>query len=156
MESFNSKEFVEAIIRAVNLNKPIVLDCIVDSDDKVWPMVAPGKPINEAVDEKDYNNKVSKYHNYIKLLKNLRSNKLRIKNQMSPPFLPPMNKKYKYSLVLDLDETLVHSAFTPFACPSDVIIQIEIDNEIHDIHVLVRPYVRQFLERILKYHQMAL
>ena len=44
------------------------------------------------------------------------------------PFKP--NKK---TLVLDLDETLVHSAFDPFDCPSDVIIQIEQDNDIHDI-----------------------
>ena len=34
---------------------PFVIDCIIDSDDKVWPMVAPGKPINESFDEEDYN-----------------------------------------------------------------------------------------------------
>ena len=31
----------------------VVIDCQIDSDDKVWPMVAPGAPINEAFDEKD-------------------------------------------------------------------------------------------------------
>ena len=29
-----------------------------------------------------------------------------------PPFLPPINKKYKYTLVLDMDETLIHYFFT--------------------------------------------
>ena len=30
------------------------------------------------------------------------------KCQTFDPFLPPMDKKYQYTLVLDLDETLVH------------------------------------------------
>ncbi|MBQ1751398.1 MAG: hypothetical protein IIZ90_05195, partial [Bacteroidales bacterium] len=38
----------------------------------------------------------------------------------------------------------------PFETPSDVIIQIELENEIHDIHVLVRPYVKEFLESMSK------
>jgi Dullard-like phosphatase family protein len=29
-----------------------------------------------------------------------------------PPFLPQINKKYKYTLVLDMDETLIHYFFT--------------------------------------------
>jgi hypothetical protein len=51
-------------------------------------------------------------------------------------FLPPkiLDKK---TLVLDLAETLIHSGFLPFDYPSNVIIKIESDNEIHDIHVLV-------------------
>ena len=51
------EEFVEAINRAVKLNKPIVLDCIVDSDDKVWPMVAPGASISDVFDASDLANK---------------------------------------------------------------------------------------------------
>ena len=29
-----------------------------------------------------------------------------------PPFLPPINPKYKYTLILDMDETLIHYFFT--------------------------------------------
>ena len=29
-----------------------------------------------------------------------------------PPFLPPINQRYKYTLVLDMDETLIHYFFT--------------------------------------------
>ena len=64
-------------------------------------------------------------------------------------YLPP-NKTGKRTLVLDLDETLVHSQFGPFDVPSDVVINIEIENEIHDIHVLVRPGVKEFLEKLNK------
>ena len=48
-------EFEKAFADALKSKTPFVIDCIIDSDDKVWPMVAPGKPINESFDEKDYN-----------------------------------------------------------------------------------------------------
>lgn len=35
-------------------DRPVVLDCMIDPDDKVWPMVAPGAPINENINENDY------------------------------------------------------------------------------------------------------
>ena len=53
------EEFESAFAEALSSKKPYVIDCIIDSDDKVWPMVAPGKPINEAFDEADYKAKNS-------------------------------------------------------------------------------------------------
>lgn len=47
------QEFAEAFTEALQAKKPYVIDCIIDSDDKVWPMVAPGAPINESFDEQD-------------------------------------------------------------------------------------------------------
>ncbi|MGN1377230.1 MAG: biosynthetic-type acetolactate synthase large subunit [Dorea sp.] len=47
------EEFRDAFSRALTLGRPVVIDCQIDCDDKVWPMVAPGAPINEAFDEKD-------------------------------------------------------------------------------------------------------
>ena len=47
------EEFKEAFARALTLGKPIVIDCQIGSDDKVWPMVAPGVAISEAFDGKD-------------------------------------------------------------------------------------------------------
>ncbi len=46
-------EFDEAIRWAIDLNKPVVIECIIDPDDKVWPMVAPGAPIADAFSEED-------------------------------------------------------------------------------------------------------
>jgi len=62
----------------------------------------------------------------------------------------------KKTLVLDLDETLVHSGFIPFNCPSDLVIKIEQDNDYHDIHVLVRPHVEEFLERMSKKFELVI
>ncbi len=51
------EEFAEAFRIALAHNGPILIDCQIASDDKVWPMVAPGAPISEAFDEKDLEEK---------------------------------------------------------------------------------------------------
>jgi acetolactate synthase-1/2/3 large subunit len=51
------EEFTAAFAKALACKKPFVIDCIIDCDDKVWPMVAPGTPINESFDEADYKKK---------------------------------------------------------------------------------------------------
>ena len=51
------EEFQETFAKALQLGKPVVIDCQIDSDEKVWPMVAPGAAISEAFDEHDLNNK---------------------------------------------------------------------------------------------------
>ena len=54
------KEEVDpAIKEALASNEPFVIEVVIDHDDKVWPMVAPGAPIEEAFDEKDQANRVS-------------------------------------------------------------------------------------------------
>ena len=47
------QEFRAAFEKALTLGKPVVIDCQIDSDEKVWPMVAPGAPISDAFDEGD-------------------------------------------------------------------------------------------------------
>ena len=62
------------------------------------------------------------------------------KNKAKPPFLPKLDeKKYKYTLVLDLDETLVH--------------YIEEENS---AYVQVRPYAEHFLKELSKHFEIVL
>ena len=49
------EELDDAIKKAIELNGPVVLDCQIQADDKVWPMVAPGTSISEAFSEEDLN-----------------------------------------------------------------------------------------------------
>ena len=51
------KEFDEAIDKALKANRPVLIDCIIPEDDKVFPMVPAGAPIKEAFDADDLNNK---------------------------------------------------------------------------------------------------
>ncbi|MFA4032562.1 biosynthetic-type acetolactate synthase large subunit [Blautia stercoris] len=47
------EELADAIKKAIELNTTVVLDCIIDSDDKVFPMVPAGANIEDAFDEDD-------------------------------------------------------------------------------------------------------
>lgn len=47
------QELEEALDLALTKQTPFLIDCIIDCDDKVWPMVAPGAAISEAFDEQD-------------------------------------------------------------------------------------------------------
>ena len=52
------KEEVEPVLKeAVELGCPVVVECIIESDDKVFPMVAPGKNLEDCFDESDLENK---------------------------------------------------------------------------------------------------
>lgn len=48
------REEVEPVLKeAIASNEPVVIDCVIDSDDKVFPMVAPGKNLEDVFDEAD-------------------------------------------------------------------------------------------------------
>ena len=51
------EEVAPAIEKAISLNKPVVLNCMIPEDDKVFPMVPAGAPISEAFDAEDLKNK---------------------------------------------------------------------------------------------------
>lgn len=49
-----SKEDFESVFKeAMELNVPVVIDCQIHCDDKVFPMVSPGAPIHEVFDAED-------------------------------------------------------------------------------------------------------
>lgn len=51
------EEFKAALKEAIELNIPCVIDCLIDREDKVFPMVSPGAAISEAFDRQDLENK---------------------------------------------------------------------------------------------------
>lgn len=57
---------------------------------------------------------------------------------MTDPFLPPIDNKYAYTLVLDLDETLIHS----------------LDQQ--DSNPLIRPGALKFLEELSPYYEIVI
>ncbi len=61
-------------------------------------------------------------------------------NKPVPPFLPAMQKNTKYTLVLDMDQTLIHTK------------QIRNDKSIF----LIRPYCHQFLDQMNKYYEIVI
>ena len=53
----SKEEFAEIFAKALTMKTPVVIDCVINCDDKVWPMVAPGAPISECFDNKDIEKK---------------------------------------------------------------------------------------------------
>ena len=69
--------------------------------------------------------------------------------------LPQKSAKFegKKTLVLDIDETLVHSSFLPFE-KNDLILNVNFDGIFYNIYVLVRPWAEQFIKEISKYFEI--
>ncbi|XP_062377166.1 CTD (carboxy-terminal domain, RNA polymerase II, polypeptide A) small phosphatase-like a isoform X2 [Sardina pilchardus] len=58
-----------------------------------------------------------------------------------------INDYGKNCVVIDLDETLVHSSFKPIS-NADFIVPVEIDGTVHQVYVLKRPHVDEFLQKM--------
>lgn len=76
-----------------------------------------------------------------------------------PPasLLQPPNEEHLHRkcLVMDLDETLVHSSFKQITEP-DFIVPIEIDDRIHEVYVKKRPHVDEFLNTMSELFECVL
>ncbi|KAK9765150.1 hypothetical protein K7432_006746 [Basidiobolus ranarum] len=70
--------------------------------------------------------------------------------------LPPLALKDvgKKCLVLDLDETLVHSSFKPVA-EADFIIPVEIEGQSHSVYVIKRPGVDEFMRKVGELYEVV-
>ena len=104
-----------------------------------------------------------------------------VPNEGPPWLLPPLQPRFqgKKCLVLDLDETLVHSSFKvggPFGAPAprsffflffsvadveqtlhqaDFTIPVEIEGQYHNVYVIKRPGVDQFMKRVGELYEVV-
>mmetsp|Transcript_21890 Transcript_21890/g.31405 ORF Transcript_21890/g.31405 Transcript_21890/m.31405 type:complete len:296 (-) Transcript_21890:96-983(-) len=68
--------------------------------------------------------------------------------------LPPSSHEGKKCLVLDLDETLVHSSFR--VVPDvDFIIPVQVDSTVHSVYVAKRPFVDTFLTEMAQHYEIV-
>ncbi|KAG1746579.1 HAD-like domain-containing protein [Suillus paluster] len=77
-------------------------------------------------------------------------------NGVPRPLLPPIAPRDagKKCLVLDLDETLVHSNFRAIPDP-DFIVPVEIDHRWHNMYVQKRPGVDEFLRQMGELYEVV-
>ena len=62
-------------------------------------------------------------------------------------------------MVLDLDETLVHSSFkapTGREPPADIVLPVDIEGRVCHVYVLVRPGCMKFLTEMAKYYEVVI
>ena len=73
-------------------------------------------------------------------------------DRLKPKLLPPKISRHTHTLVLDLDETLVHCYLEE---PAQFDITFEIDDGIkYDVYLCFRPYVFYFLETMSQYYEL--
>ena len=60
----------------------------------------------------------------------------------------------KKCLILDLDETLVHSSFK-YLRSADFVIPVEIENQVHHVYVIKRPGVDEFLRKVGQWYEVV-
>ena len=72
--------------------------------------------------------------------------------------LPPCdnNNKHRKTLILDLDETLVHSDFRPFYFKPDITLNVRVNHLIEPVYVLKRPYVDEFLRKMATMYEIVI
>lgn len=66
----------------------------------------------------------------------------------SHSFTKSSTKKCKKILLLDLDETLVHSSFRPLPFKADIELPVIFDGVRHHVYVMKRPFVDEFLKKM--------
>ena len=50
------REDLNSVLKeALKINKPVIIDYVIDRDKKVFPMVAPGAPIHQIINEEEVN-----------------------------------------------------------------------------------------------------
>jgi len=69
--------------------------------------------------------------------------------------IPQFHDSHKKCMVIDLDETLVHSSFKPIS-NADFIVPVEIDGTVHQVYVLKRPHVDEFLRKMGELYECVL
>ncbi|TFK90024.1 NIF-domain-containing protein [Polyporus arcularius HHB13444] len=72
------------------------------------------------------------------------------------PLLPPISPKHagRKCLVLDLDETLVHSSFKSIS-QADYVVPVEIEYHWHNVYVIKRPGVDNFLKKMGEIYEVV-
>lgn len=77
-------------------------------------------------------------------------------NQLVPPDLPPQEgiNVGRKTLVLDLDETLIHSSFRVVPT-AEIVITVELEGEHHKVYVRKRPGVDEFMAKVAQIYEVV-
>ena len=138
--STNPNHFNKKINNFISLNKK--------SNDSDFNLTFTHFPINQP--KKGPMQFNSTFIQWPKELKNLRLNQNRqTKNKQ-------ITKTNKKTLILDLDETLVHSSFLPFKRKSDLSLPIKVNKKNRIVYILRRPYAIEFLKEISSYFEIVI
>ena len=161
---YNSKDYVS------NITNPYLLSIKKNNSNNLPEFLSPNSNQFKSEINMNSNNNVKKFLNLD--ISPSMNNYLNKRKQQNNPFLrhyssssnyninnnrsKSVNENNKKTLILDLDETLVHSAFSPFSRKSDIELNIYIEGENRMLYVLKRPYVDRFLLELSSLYEIVI
>jgi len=81
----------------------------------------------------------------------------RIKINDSVPYLPPIDNKYKYTLVLDMDETLIHFVYRNKNIKNMITYNMIEQNDLSQLGMfLLRPYTKYFFDKLKNLYEIII
>lgn len=98
----------------------------------------------------------------LSLSKNKKNNekdneKIKFKSKtLSRSFLLPISNSNKKTLILDMDETLIHTKFQDNVTNYDLKLNVELEDNFYDIFVFKRPGVEEFLCRMSSLYELVI
>ena len=160
--SYNSKDYLS------NITNPYLLTIKKNNSNNLPEFLSPNSNQFNSEINMNSNNNVKKFLNLD--ISPCMNNYLNKRKQQNSPFLrhyssssnyninraKTVNENNKKTLILDLDETLVHSAFSPFSRKSDIELEIYIEGENKMLYVLKRPYVDRFLLELSSLYELVI
>ena len=114
------------------------------------------------------NKLITKNYNIVTNVNSINDKKILFKNFLKKPiiseptcgldkFLPPKISKKHKTLVIDLDETLIHSYFDVYPNKKpDISFEIALDNKNIQVYTLVRPGAIEFLKKMSEYFEIVI
>ncbi|RNF12657.1 nuclear lim interactor-interacting factor-like protein [Trypanosoma rangeli] len=92
-----------------------------------------------------------------KKIKNMPTNTSPVIAKNHPSLLPPKLPLHegKKTLILDLDETLVHSSLVQQARHHDLVLNIPVGSGATTVYVAYRPFLRQFIDAIAEHFEVV-
>ena len=114
------------------------------------------------------NKLITKNYNIVTNVNSINDKKILFKNFLKNPiisepkcgldkFLPPKISKKHKTLVIDLDETLIHSYFDVYPNKKpDISFEIALDNKNIQVYTLVRPGAIEFLKKMSEYFEIVI
>lgn len=75
---------------------------------------------------------------------------------LSRSLLLPVSNSNKKTLILDMDETLIHTKFQSNVTNYDIKLNVELEDNFYDIFVYKRPGVEEFLCRMSNLYELVI
>lgn len=114
---------------------------------KLMTQVSAGNDQGRKKDGKEYSEK--EFEQKLKMIRAQPKNASPIEASRHPSLLPKQMSRYigKKCLVLDVDETLVHSSYHPVH-KYDLHLALRVNGSICNVYVAYRPFLREFIEAV--------